>query len=234
MKITAPNLIRWAGLSAVVGGSLFVGMQAIHPHESLSAVTTGAWATVHYLGIAMCILNLFGTVGIYARQVDKAGPLGLAGFLLLGVFWPVTAAFQFAEALIVPLLATEAPRFVEGFLGVTSGSAGEANLGVLPAVYSLTGALYLLGGVLFGLASLRAGILPRWTGGLLAVGTVAPLALSLLPHEFLRLAALPMGLAMASLGYALLSERREHALEPAPGPAPTSSGTLVAANAGPA
>ena len=49
----------------------------------------------------------------------------------------------------------------------------------LPAVYSLTGILYLLGGVLFGVATLRAGILPRWAGGALAVGTALPLALSL-------------------------------------------------------
>src|SRR6266511_3007143 len=125
MKTTASNLIRWAGLSAVVGGSLFVGMQAIHPPESLSSVTTGAWALVHYLGIAMCLLNLLGVMGMYARQAEKAGRLGLAGFLLLGLFWPLTAAFQFAEAFILPLLAADAPAFVEGFLGITSGSASD-------------------------------------------------------------------------------------------------------------
>jgi len=70
--------------------------------------------------------------------------------------------------------------------------------------------LYLVGGVLFGIATFRAGILPRWAGGGLAVGTVAPLVLSLLlPHEFIRLAAVPVGIALALLGYALWSERRE-------------------------
>jgi hypothetical protein len=194
----------------MAGGTLFVGIQPIHPPEILSSVTTSTWAIVHYLGVAMCLLNLLGIAGIYGRQVKESGWLGLVGFLLFGLMWALTAAFQFAEGLILPLLATEAPRFAVGFLGITSGSPSEVSLGILPAVYSLTSVLYLVGGVLFGIATLRARILPRWAGGGLAVGTVAPLALSLLlPHEFVRLAAVPVGLALALLGYALWSEQRE-------------------------
>ena len=54
---------------------------------------------------------------------------------------------------------------------------------------------------------------------MLAVGTVAPLALSLLPHEFVRLAVVPVGIALAWLGYALWSERRAQASENVPGTA---------------
>ena len=217
MKITTSNLIRWAGLSAVVGGFLFVGIQPVHPPEILSSFTTSTWAIVHYVGVVMCFLILLGITGIYARQVKEAGWLGLAGFLLFGLMWALTAAFQFAEGLIVPLLATDAPKFVVGFEGITSGSPSEVSLGILPAVYSLTSVLYLLGGVLLGIATFRAGVLPRWAGGGLAVGTVAPLALSLLlPHEFIRLAAVPVGLALALLGYALWFERREQASQPVP------------------
>jgi hypothetical protein len=217
MKTTASNLIRWAGLSAVVGGSLFIIMQAIHPPDTLSSVTTSTWALVHYVGVAMCLLTLLGIAGIYARQVKESGWLGLAGVLLFGLMWALTASFQFAEGLIVPLLATEAPKFVEGFVGITSGSPSEVSLGILPAVYSLTSVLYLVGGVLFGIATLRAGVLPRWAGGALAVGTVAPLALSLvLPHEFIRLAAVPVGIALVLLGYALWSDRREKGSEALP------------------
>jgi hypothetical protein len=217
MKTTASKLIRWAGLSAVVGGSLFVAIQPIHPPEILSSVTTSTWAIVHYVGVAMCLFILLGIAGIYARQAEKVGWLGLAGFLLFGLMWALTACFQFVEGLILPLLATDAPRFVVGVLGVTSGSPSEVNLGIVPAVYSLTSVLYLLGGVLLGVATFRAGILPRWAGGGLAVGTVAPLVLSLLlPHEFIRLAAVPVGTALALLGYALWSERREKVSEPLP------------------
>ena len=75
----------------------------------------------------------------------------------------------------------------------------------------------MLGGLLFGIATFRAGILPRWAAGLLAVGAaLAPVA-ALLPHELQRLVAVPMGFALAWLGYALWSERREQAAEPVPG-----------------
>src|SRR4051794_2248822 len=99
MKPTASNLIRWAGL-AVGGGSLFVGMQTIHPPDTLGSVTTGAWATVHSLGVVMCLLNLLGITGIYAKQAEKAGWLGLAGFLLFVPAWVPTGSFQFVEAFV--------------------------------------------------------------------------------------------------------------------------------------
>src|SRR3981081_2492735 len=217
MNTTASKLIRWAGVSAMVGGFLFVGIQPIHPPEILSSFTTSTWAIVHYVGVATCFCILLGITGIYARQVEESGWLGLAGFLLFGLMWGLTAEVLFAEGLIVPLLATDAPKFAVGFEGISSGSSSEVSLGILPAVYSLTSVLYLVGGVLFGVAPFRAGILPRWAGGGLAVGTVAPLVLSLLlPHEFIRLAALPVGIALALLGYALWSARREKVSEPLP------------------
>jgi hypothetical protein len=217
MQITPSNLIRWSGLSAVAGGALFVAIQPIHPPEVLSSFTTSTWAIVHYMGVVMCFLTLIGITGIYARQVKEVGWLGLAGFLLFGLMWALTAAFQFAEGLIVPLLATDAPTFAVGFEGISSGSPSEVSLGILPAVYSLTSVLYLLGGVLPGSATFRTGVLPRWAGAGLAVGTVAPLVLSLLlPDAFIRLAAVPVGIALALLGYALWSERREPISQPLP------------------
>ena len=46
MKITASNLIPWAGLAAVVAGIIFAGIQPIHPADELASVTTGAWAII--------------------------------------------------------------------------------------------------------------------------------------------------------------------------------------------
>lgn len=213
MKTTRSSLIRSAGLSTAAAGVLFVFVQLIHPPELLSSVTTSTWIVVHSLSVGMCILWLFGISGIYARQVEESGWLGLAGYLLTSIFLVLTAAFTFAEAFILPAMVMEAPQFVEGFLGIESGTASAANVGALPALYSVTGVLYLLGGVSFGTATFRAGILPRWAAGVLAVGTVAPIALSLLPHDYIRLAALPVGLSLVWLGYALWSERRTNGAE---------------------
>jgi hypothetical protein len=221
MKITASNLIRWAGLSAMVAGIIFAGIQPIHPADVLASVTTGAWAIITSFKTAMCLLFLLGIMGIYARQVNKAGWLGLAGFLLLSLSWALQTAFVFAEAFILPLLATAASQFVDGVLGTLArGQASEVNLGALPMIYSLgVGVPYMLGGLLFGIATLRAGILPRWPAGLLAVAAaLTPLA-ALLPHAIQRLAGIPVGLALAWLGYALWSEQRAHASDAVPGTA---------------
>ena len=221
MKVTASRVIRWSGLAALVAGILFAGIQPIHPPDVLSSVTTGTWAIITTLKTAMCLLFLIGIAGIYARQVREAGWLGLAGFLLLSFCWWLQSAYVFAETFILPPLASAASPFVVSFLGIASGNPGTMNIEPLPAVYSLgIGIPYMLGGLLFGIATLRAGILPRWPAGLLAVAAVLTPAAALLPHGIQRLAAIPVGLALAWLGYALWSERREQASDPAPGREP--------------
>src|ERR671939_1691423 len=117
MKSTASNAIRRAGLAAMFSGILYIVIQAIHPPDILSSVTTAQWAIVHYLSLAMSFLGLLGTAGLYARQLKEIGWLGLAGYLLFSLFLAGTIAFQFVEAFISTLLATAAPQLVEAFLG---------------------------------------------------------------------------------------------------------------------
>ena len=211
MKITGSSLIRWSGLAALVAGLIFAGIQPIHPADVLSSVTTGAWTIIISLKFAMCLLFLIGIAGIYARQVEEAGWLGLAGFLLLILCWWLQTGYVFTDLFTLPVLATAAPQFVESFLGIVNpGSPVEMNIGALPAAYGFIGILYMLGGLLFGIATLCAGILPRWPAGLLAVAAVLTPAAALLPHAIQRLAAIPVGIALAWLGYALWSERPQH------------------------
>ena len=217
MKITASKLIRWAGLPAMAAGIIFIVIQPIHPPDILSSVTTSTWAIVQSLKFTMSLFGLLGIAGLYARQVEEAGWLGLAGYLMLSLFYALTVAFSFTEAFITPLLATEAPKFVERILGLAFGIFGE-NLGAIPGLYLLAAVMFMLGGLLFGIATLRAGVLPRWAAALLAFGAVSPPVLSLLiPHPQDRILAVPIGLALAWLGYALWSERRAQASEPLPG-----------------
>jgi hypothetical protein len=165
----------------------------------------------------MCFCFLLGIAGLYARQVEEAGWLGLAGFLLFSLSWWLQTGYVFAEVFILPLLATAAPQFVSSFLGIASGDAGEMNLGALATAYALVGVLYMLGGLVFGIATFRAGVLPRWPAGLLAVTALVTPAAALLPHELQRMAAVPMGIALAWLGYSLWSERRAPVSERVPG-----------------
>jgi len=215
MKVTPAGLSRSAGISAVVAGLLFVVIQPIHPHDTLASVTTNVWATIHYLTLAMALLFVVGTAGIYARQVKEAGWLGLAGVLALSLGLLITAAFVFVEAFIEPLLVSSSPEVVEGLLGIIGGHAPHTDLGALPAIYSISGALFLGGCVLFGIATFRARVLPRWAAALFAFGVVvsAPVSAAL---QAPRLTAVPIGLGLAWLGYALWSERRKPAVAPLP------------------
>jgi hypothetical protein len=215
MTITPAKLIRWTGLAAMGAGIIYAGIQPIHPTDALASVTTGAWAVITPLKTVMSFLFLLGITGIYSRQVRETGWLGLAGFLMLSLTWALELAFIFTEAFVLPPLAALSPQFVEAVLfGVITGRATEVNIGALPAIYAGLGILYVLGGLLFGIATLRAGILSRWAAGLLAVASaLTPLA-ALFPHEIQRFAGIPVGIAIAWLGYALWSERRAQAVEP--------------------
>src|SRR5690348_14294305 len=139
MTITGATLIRWAGIALMAAGLIFAGIQPIHPPDVVSSVTTGAWAIITPLKTAMCLLFLLGIAGIYARQANRAGWLGVAGVLLFGLCWALQTAFVFAETFILPLLVSDAPKFVDGVLGISYGRASEVDLGALPTIYALMG-----------------------------------------------------------------------------------------------
>jgi hypothetical protein len=216
-KITASALMRLAGLSALVAGLCFVVMGMFHPVNDPAYVTTATWVNVHIAATALGFFGLFGMAGLYARQAEQSGWLGLAGFLLFTVWMTLVCGFSFVEAFILPRLASESPAFVAGFLGMFSGAPSQVDLGILPTIWNISGPMYILGPLLFGIATLRARILPRWAGGLLALGALLIPVGSLVPPEYQpEIALIPIGLAFSWLGYALFSERREKALEPAP------------------
>src|SRR4051794_41239187 len=104
MKITGSKVIRWSGLSTIVAGVIFAAIQPIHPEDVVGSVNTSAWAIITGLKTAMCLLLLLGIMGLYARQVNKAGWLGLAGFLVFSLSWAIQTAFVFAESFIIPSL----------------------------------------------------------------------------------------------------------------------------------
>ena len=223
-KITASNLIRWAGLSAMVAGLCFVLVGMFHPLNILSSVSTAQWAIVHVLATAMGFFGLFGLTGIYARQVEESGWLGLAGYILMSLWLVNLSHVTFIEVFVLPPLVTQAPTVVESFLGIFTKSAGEINLGSLSTIYDLNGFIgYMIGGVLFGIATFRAHILPRWAGALLAIGALLVPFAAVLPPVHEAKVTIPGGLALVWLGYSLWAERRQRAVDSVPGRASAAS-----------
>jgi hypothetical protein len=208
MTITTSALLRAAGVSAVLSGLLFIVIQPIHPEENSATVTTTAWVVVALMTIAMAVLGLVGVSGMYFRQVRESGLSGLIGYLMFGSFYLVVTAWTFVEVFVLPRIADDAPQFVDDYLGVPAGVSAQGDVGTLPLLYTVVSGLYLVGGLVFGIAIYRAGILQRGAAALLAVGSVSAGAAVVLPHAVGRYAAVPVGIAMVWLGWSLWSEQR--------------------------
>ncbi|MDB5211037.1 MAG: hypothetical protein JWQ30_1864 [Sediminibacterium sp.] len=207
MKLTSTHLYRYAGASAIVAGLIFAGIQPIHPPDILSSVTTDKWAFIISLKLAMCFLFLTAITGIYIKQAAKAGWLGLTGFILFGLSWALQSGYVFAELFMLPQLASISPQFVESCLSVANGTPASMNIGALAPVYIVVCFFYLAGGILFGIATYRARIFPRFPAILLAVTALLTPAAALLPHHIQRYAAIPMGISITWLGYILTTKK---------------------------
>jgi multisubunit Na+/H+ antiporter MnhC subunit len=137
---------------------------------------------------------------LYATIAPKTGLLGLLGFLLYFFANATLASFVTAyEAFVVPVLSADPATSALVAPGGTIPSS--APFAVLQGVGGL---VYMLGLVLLGIAVFRSGVMPRWTGALMAASPIfllvpvpeAPVLTGLLIE-------LPRGLAVAAMGYAL-------------------------------
>jgi hypothetical protein len=212
MSITSSTLTRAAAIAAALAGLAYVVIQFIHPADVVASLSAQTWVNVHILSFAEAVLAVVGVTGIYLRQARQFGVLGLIGYLMFGFFFILQSSFNFAEALIAPLIAVNAPRLAADFVGLFGRYAAVTDLGPLAALPLVGSVLYVGGAMLFGIAIIRARILSRGAGILLIIAAaITPVAGALLPHTLERMAAVPMGLALVWLGFSLLSDQRKNA-----------------------
>jgi len=184
--MTTSNLIRWSGLAAIASGVSLVVAEFVtlsfFGYDFSTTATTGAYVLYSLLIMITEVLLPLGLVGLYARQSEASGPLGLVGFVMAFAGTVLVAGFFWASAFITPVLAVEAPELL--------------------AVRSLPGffrsfIVFGLGWVLFGVATLRAGVYPRSAAVLLIVG-------ALLTVIRLPLTSVVLGAAVAWMGWYVL------------------------------
>lgn len=194
------TLIRWSGLALFIGGLVLVLHYVTHPPGETAEYTTWAlWVPSHVLNTIGALLVLFGTIGWYARFGSRVGTLGFLAFvflILMSVFQATRAIWaalilQRELAPLVPL----APQIVEFPSGPLFSS--------LPArvIVGLETITTVLGSVLFAVATLREGTLPR-SGSLLIIAGLL-VASGLLVSQVIGL----IGGAIASVGIAWLGYR---------------------------
>jgi hypothetical protein len=211
--MSSSNLVRLGGPAAVLSGALFIMVFAltimIYGLKVVGGAILESHAFIHMLDAPMYALLAVGVLGLYLRQIDRLGWLGKTGFYLTGGFALATLG---GLAIIV--------------VGLSVGE--EATLGVLDAVaHPLSTLIYVVGSVLFGIATFRERILPRWGALLLVIGAplwfVGPAFFfgALIDGSEDWLLAVPamvpavlFGGGWAWLGYTLWSERPSSAATP--------------------
>ena len=222
MTITTTTLTRAAGVAAVVGGLLYIGVQINHPHLDLAFISTTEWKVRQTMKVLFAALSLAGITGMYLRQVTRTGVLGLIGYLVLATGFLLVFSAEVVGVVVVPSIAGTSPGYVTDVLAVAvPGGHATGDIGLMQQLSLLGGVSYLAGGLLFGIALFRARVLARWAAALLAVGAVATLAIPLLPQINFRLFAIPTGVALVGLGYSLWREQRSPAARTAPSPVRT-------------
>lgn len=192
------NLIRWGGLAALLAGVSLI-LQQLYALVAPDQTTSG-WIAVHTLGYFGLAFGLLGQVAIYACQMNKVGRLGLTGFVLGFIGNGLTAGAAFMNTFIVPVLTAKAPDLV--------APTGPLFTGPLGLVVLLSAVIVALGFILFGIATMRAGVLPRWAALIVILTSWFGLAAVFSPAVF-AISGAVFGLGNAWLGYAVWSGASE-------------------------
>jgi hypothetical protein len=171
-------------ITALVGFIAVVGSDPIADAARRAAFYIPASAA-----FGSAILLGIGLVGLYLHQEERFGAFGAVGFVLALLGSITAAGGQWTYVFVVPHFAPVVPEMI------------NESTGSVLAGFVLSYAILALGWVLFGLATLRARVFPRWASLLVIAG--AAIALLPLPSRTLLLA-----IAVAILGVRLLQNVR--------------------------
>ena len=214
MTVTTTGLTRTAGIAAAAAGAIFIAVQINHPAFDTYLTDTDEWVMRCSAKAVMTVLALVGLTGIYLRQVRQMKVLGLIGYIVFGLGYLMMFATEVMAVAFLSALTDKAPAFVNDVVVASGGGHPAGDIGSLQTFFDLTGACYLLGGLIFGVALFRAHVLARWAAVLLAVSTVGTAALAVLPSAFDRPMAVPEGVALIGLGVSLWRDQRNQRHQP--------------------
>src|SRR5260370_15205937 len=160
--MSSTTLYRLSGISLLIGSVLAIvgGILGIFSSNPASTIAI-AGSLIQFVGATLGILGL---PGMYARQAQRAGILGLIGTALMVCYILILGTFGSAlNAVLLPFIATHAPAIAQ------SEPPG------LALFFTIGGLLGSVRGISLGIATIRASILPRWAGVLL-MGSVIHVA----------------------------------------------------------
>jgi hypothetical protein len=164
------RFIRGGIFAAIAGGLLLAAGSALAAltagHQPFSEqVLTAGFTTAAALRFTGAILITWGIIGLYLRQADRAGRLGLIAIVASLANMALQIGWIFCDLFAAPSFAHAAP-------GVLDHTTGPLTVGFLIAWIGNVSF------VLLGIATWRARVLPRTAALALAIAgaiTVVPL-----------------------------------------------------------
>lgn len=177
------KLYRWSGITGIVAGVLNVIVEVLPETIGFS------------LELVVNMLGLWVLTALYLRQRVESGFSGLVAYGLQ----------FFGMTLVIGFLFTQA--FVLGSLSAAQQAAVLAGPTGIVTVIGL--AITTVGAILFGIASLRSGVFPKWAALLLMLGfVVAPIGAAAAP-VVKTVGEVILSAGLIGLSLALLSTRRK-------------------------
>src|ERR1700738_2672336 len=155
------------------------------------------------------------------------GWLGLLGFVVFALGYLSMLGTEFVAALVLPSIAHSSTAYVNDVIAVANNRPSTGDIGLMHPAILFTGITYIGGGFTFAIALFRANVLARWAAALLALGTLATIAVGLVP-QYERLFAIPTGFALVALGYSLWREQSAPAAPGVLNPATSPLAAVVA------
>ncbi len=201
--MSTTTLYRASRLALLLGAVLYIIVGGL---SLVAQYLSPLWWVTASVGDSGEVLMLLGLPGIVARQASRAGWLGFVGFILLflGTFLWDSHEILLHLAL-TPWLQAYAPQ-----VQVPLYSSTNLAFTVLERVWS---ALLWVGSVGLGVATLRAGVFPKWAGLLLIASAVFAL-FGLVSSIAGNVAILFAYLGLGWMGYALWTSKEEALRQP--------------------
>ena len=211
MSTTTNRRTATAGVCAAAAGAIFIGVQINHPPADVAHLLTTEMTIRMTAKVLFCALALVGLAGMFVRHRHQFGRIGRVGYSLLSVGFLAMLVQECIIGYYLPTIAHSKPVYVQHVLNGAMAHGASSGIGAMQGLFLIAGMGYSLGGLLFGIALFRAGVLARWASALFAYGTVSALALAALPLSFSRPFAVPTGVALIGLGVSLWREEHRQA-----------------------
>src|SRR5215210_2801953 len=192
--MTSPFTARQAGAVSIAAAALILVSQVSQLLLPL-AIPESFWIATQSVRMGLALLAMFALLlaltGLYVMQAPAAGKLGLVGYMAAFLGALLVAGDWWYEAFIGPVLRERAPDLL------ATAPSGSILVGAV-----LTGGIFAAGWVAFGIATLRAGILPRRAAILTTVAGVPGILTLISPFQ------IPLALAVGWMGLLLIGSRR--------------------------